>query len=96
MHGEVFFVSGVSSLTVLLYAVILTAVIFLIKLFEKPIRFLIRLVFNSALGGMLIIVINTLCAGFSFQIAINAVTLTLCAFLGVGGVGLLALFNLII
>ena len=88
--------SGVSSLTVLLYAVILTLIIILIKLLIRPIKILLKLAFNSAVSFVLILIINTLCAGFSFQIAVNAVTLTLCSFLGISGVGLLALLNIII
>lgn len=84
-----------SSLNVFIYAAILMIIMILIKVFQKPLKFLSKLILNCFAGSSLILVINTLCAQFGFQIAVNAVTLTLCALLGIASPVFLTFFNIL-
>lgn len=83
-----------SALAVFLYAVFLFATIFLIRVFQRQIKFLLTLIFNCILGCGAILAINTFAAGWGIQLALNAVTAALCAFLGIWAPVFLVAFNL--
>ncbi len=86
--------NGASAISVFLYAGVLFLVVLLAALLWRPLKFFLRLLFRSAVGCTAILIINTLFAHTSLQIALNAITALLCAFLGIGGVAFLVVFNL--
>ena len=83
-----------SAFLVFIYSAVLFLAIVLIKLFQKPFKFLLKLILNCAMGCAAILFVNTFCSSLGFQIALNAVTGVLCAFLGLASPIFLAAFNL--
>lgn len=64
------------------------------KIFVKPLKFILRLVLNSILGGLLLLLINYIGQGFSFHIGLNIFTSVLVGLLGLPGVILLIVLQL--
>jgi len=56
------------------------------KIFLKPIRFILKLIFNSILGGVLIFIINLFGNFLGFHIGLNAVTSVAVGLLGIPAV----------
>lgn len=77
-------------------AVLLAVLFIAFKVFMKPIQLLWKLVFNSAIGLVLLIVVNYLGAYVAFSIPINIITVLIAGFLGVPGVVLLAAFQILL
>lgn len=55
------------------------------RIFILPIKLILKLVFNSILGGILILAINLIGGMFSLHIAINFVTCIVVGLLGIPG-----------
>lgn len=55
-----------------------------------------KLVLNSILGGVLIIIINTIGANFGFHIGLNIITSIFVGILGLPGAGLLVILQIIL
>lgn len=53
------------------------------KIFIIPIKLILKLVFNSILGGILIFIINMIGMSFNFHIGLNIVTALVIGILGV-------------
>jgi len=83
-----------STVGVFLYTVTLFCLIFAFKLLFKPLRYIICYIMNVITGCGIIVIVNTFFTHLGFQIAINAVTISICGALGVSGVVFLSLFNL--
>lgn len=66
------------------------------KIFIWPLKKILKLVFNSVLGGVLIYVINIIGMNFGFHIGLNLLTAVLVGILGVPGAILLVLLKIII
>lgn len=66
------------------------------KIFIVPIKWILKLVINSILGGILIWIINLIGGIWAFHIGLNAYTAILIGILGVPGVLLLILIKLLI
>ena len=66
------------------------------KIFIWPLKNILKLVFNSILGGILIYVINLIGMNFGFHIGLNLVTATTVGVLGVPGAILLVLLKIIL
>ena len=65
------------------------------KIFTKPIKWLIRLIVNGILGGLLLYIINSI--GFAgLTIDINIITSLIAGILGIPGVILLFVLQLIL
>lgn len=62
---------------------------FLGKFFIVPMKTVLKLIYNSVLGGIIILIINFVGGFFSFQIALNPITAFITGTLGVPGVVLL-------
>ncbi len=82
-------------LNVLYFILGLVLVLFVLKIFGKPIKFLIKIAINTFLGGIVLLIINTLGAGFKIAIGINYLTALIVGILGLPGVILLILLSLI-
>ena len=77
----------------------LVCIIFLFifgKLFFWPLKSILKLIFNSILGGILIYLINVIGMNFGFHIGLNILTALLVGLLGVPGATLLVILKLIL
>lgn len=66
------------------------------KIFIVPIKWILKLIFNSILGGILIYIINFVGANWGFHIGLNFYTSILIGILGIPGVVFLILIKLLI
>lgn len=66
------------------------------RIFIVPIKWILKLVFNSILGGVLIWIINLIGGIWGFHIGLNLYTSLLVGFLGIPGAIFLILLKLII
>lgn len=73
-------------LLVILYVVV--------QIFLKPIKLLWKLLLNSALGLLLLMLTNYIAAYFSFSLPINVITVLIAGFLGIPGILLLIAFQI--
>ena len=66
------------------------------RIFIVPIKKILKLVFNSILGGVVIFLINLIGANFGFHIGLNIFTSILIGFLALPGVVCLIVVKLLI
>ena len=66
------------------------------KIFIWPLKNIVRLIFNSVLGGILIYIINIIGSSFNFHIGLNVITSILVGLLGVPGAILLIILKIIL
>ena len=66
------------------------------KIFILPIKKVLKLVFNSILGGLTILLINLIGSAFGFHIGLNIFTSILVGLLGLPGVVCLIIIKLLI
>jgi len=66
------------------------------RIFIVPIKWILKLIINSILGGILIWVINLVGGMWGFHIGLNLYTSLLVGFLGIPGVIVLILLKLIL
>lgn len=77
----------------------LACIIFLFifgKIFFLPLKSMIKLIFNSILGAILLYVINIIGGNFGFHIGINVFTAICVGILGIPGAGLLIVLQIIL
>ncbi|MBO4898267.1 MAG: pro-sigmaK processing inhibitor BofA family protein [Clostridia bacterium] len=84
------------SINIAVYIAALVLLIVFARFFKKPLKIIFKLIANSALGLMLIVIINTFSPQTSLYVGINPVTAAVCGVLGVPGVLLLVLIKLFI
>ena len=75
---------------------VLVILYFVFKVIMKPIQLLWKLVLNSAVGLVLLMIFNYAASYFSCFIPINIITVLIAGFLGIPGVLLLLAFQLLI
>lgn len=75
-------------MTIILYAVF--------KLFLKPIQLLWKLLLNSMVGLVLLLIFNYVASYFTFFVPINLITVLIAGFLGIPGVVLLVAFQFLL
>ncbi len=68
------------------YMLGLMIIFVLAKICAKPIKFIVKIILNSALGGVLLLCINTLGKAAGIYIGINAVTCVAVGILGLPAV----------
>ena len=66
------------------------------KIFIVPIKWILKLIFNSILGGILIYIINIVGTTWGFHIGLNFYTSILIGILGIPGAVFLILIKLLI
>lgn len=66
------------------------------RIFIVPIKKILKLVFNSILGGVVIFLINLIGANFGFHIGLNIFTSIIIGLLGLPGVVCLIIVKLLI
>ncbi|MDW7675001.1 MAG: pro-sigmaK processing inhibitor BofA family protein [Bacillota bacterium] len=59
----------------------------------KPIKLVVKLIYNSIIGLVLLLVINFIGGFFGLTIAINLITVLVAGLLGVPGLGLLVILQ---
>lgn len=69
----------------------------IVRLFKKPLEFLLKIAVNSALGGVLLVLLNTLLSEFSLPgVSVNVVTAAVAGLLGLPGVAALYILTLFV
>ncbi len=82
---------------IIMAAFFLLVILYIVaQVFLKPIKLLWKLVFNSAIGLILLLVVNYLGAFLSFKIGINLISVLIAGFLGIPGLLLLICFQLLL
>ena len=66
------------------------------KIFLFPIKRILKLVFNTIIGGAIIYIINLVGASFGFHIGLNIITSLVVGILGIPGAILLIILKFII
>ena len=66
------------------------------RIFIVPIKKILKLVFNSLLGGLAIYIINLIGSGFEFHIGLNIFTSVVVGILGIPGAICIVLIKLLI
>ena len=66
------------------------------RIFIVPIKWILKLVFNSILGGLLIEIINIIGGIWGFHIGLNLYTSLIVGFLGIPGAIFLILFKFLV
>lgn len=66
------------------------------KIFVWPLKSILKLTFNSVLGGVLIYIINIVGMNFNFHIGLNLLTAVLVGILGIPGAALLVILKIIL
>lgn len=66
------------------------------RIFIVPIKTILKLIFNSILGGVLIYIINLIGSAYGFHIGINIVTTICIGILGIPGAILLIVLKFLI
>lgn len=82
---------------IIIAALILLVVLYImIQVFLKPVKLVWKLLTNSIIGVILLLLSNYIGAYFAFQLPINIITVLIAGFLGIPGIILLACFQLLI
>ena len=66
------------------------------KSFAWPIKLITKLIINSALGALLIFIINLVGTSFNFHIGLNVINSVIVGILGIPGAVLLILIKIIV
>ena len=81
--------------TIIAFAIGLIALYILGKLLVVPVRILTKLIINGIVGGITLVIVNLVGGLIGISIAITPVTALIAGFLGVPGVVLLLIIQLI-
>lgn len=81
---------------IIVYFACIILIFIISKLFIMPIKKILKLIFNSILGGIIIYLINIVGSTFNFHIGLNIYTALVTGFLGIPGVVLLVFLKLLI
>jgi inhibitor of the pro-sigma K processing machinery len=72
------------------------AVVIIAKILSWPFKIIFKLLINIILGGILLVVVNILGAGFGLHIPFNAITALTSGILGIPGVILLIILQYVL
>lgn len=82
---------------IIMAGLFLLVIIFIIaQVIMKPIKLLWKLLLNSAIGLVLLMLVNYLGAYFDFNLPINIISVLIAGFLGIPGILLLVCFQLLL
>lgn len=85
------------TVNVIMAALFLLVIIFMIaQLIMKPIKLIWKLLLNSVIGLLLLMLTNFAGTYFSFALPINIITVLISGFLGIPGILLLICFQLLL
>lgn len=81
---------------IILYIAAIIAACLLMVVFARPIRAMVKLLVNSAIGGLAIIIFNFVSQLFGFFIGVNALTALTVGILGIPGFVMLLMLQVIL
>ncbi len=82
---------------IVLAAILLLVIIYFVaQVFMKPVKLLWKLLVNSVIGLILLMLVNFLGGYFSLSIPINLITVLVAGFLGIPGILVLICFQILI
>ncbi|MEN6327751.1 MAG: pro-sigmaK processing inhibitor BofA family protein [Syntrophomonas sp.] len=82
---------------IIIAALILLVILYIIiQVFLKPVKLVWKLLTNSIIGIILLLLSNYIGAYFAFELPINIITVLIAGFLGIPGIILLACFQILI
>ncbi|MBQ2890092.1 MAG: pro-sigmaK processing inhibitor BofA family protein [Clostridia bacterium] len=90
---EIFMIDSNSAVAYVVGIVIVALIFFLLT---KPLKWILKTVFNGLLGGIMLIIINSIGSSIGLMIPINPLNALLVGILGFPGVLLLVLIGLIL
>ena len=82
--------------TIITFLACIIAIIILGRIFILPLKKILKLLLNSILGGLLIVLINWIGVAFNIHIGLNVVTAIFVGILGIPGAILLVIFTMIL
>lgn len=83
-------------LNVIIAALFLLIILYIVaQVFIKPVKLLWKLLINSAVGLVLLLLVNYLGAFFEFSLPVNIISVLIAGFLGIPGVLLLICLQLL-
>ena len=71
------------STTIITFLACICVLFILGKIFTVPVKFLFKIIFNSIIGGLLILLINLVGSSFNFHIGLNLFTAIFVGILGI-------------
>ena len=77
------------------YILAIIIAVIILRIFSKPLKSVLWLCINSFLGGIGLILFNTVLASTGFSVAVNVVTSAVCGLLGIPGLVLLIILKLV-
>jgi len=90
-------VANMEFINIIIAVLFLLVILYIVaQVLMKPIKLLWKLLINSFIGLVLLVVVNYIAAFFAFNIPINIITVLIAGFLGVPGIVLLICFQLLI
>jgi inhibitor of the pro-sigma K processing machinery len=85
------------NVNLVLAALFLVVIIYIgAQVIMKPLKLLSKLIINSVIGLVLLLLVNYGAARFSFVLPINLITILVAGFLGIPGILLLICFQLLL
>ena len=87
---------GNSTNTIIIFLGCIIGIMLFGKMLILPIKLVIKLILNSAIGGLIIIITNWVGAIFNLHIGLNIFTAIFVGILGVPGAILLLIFKLVL
>ena len=80
--------------TIAMYLICILGIIIIGKIFIVPIKWIVKLILNSILGAIILLIINAVGGIFGLHIGINLITAAIVGILGIPGAILLILFSI--
>ncbi|MGR6837241.1 pro-sigmaK processing inhibitor BofA family protein [Syntrophomonas erecta] len=82
---------------VIMAALFLLVILYIVaQVLMKPIKLLWKVLLNSAVGLILLLIVNYIGNYFDFSLPINIITILIAGFLGIPGILLLVCFQLLV
>jgi len=88
-------VTKVNDQEIVLYILGLIVMLVVVTLFKKPVKFILKLVVNTFLGGLALMLLNTFGSAINLSIGVNPITAFTCGVLGLPGFVLLIIIKLL-
>lgn len=82
--------------TILVYILAILGICLIAKIFSAPIKLVMKLLANAIIGGIALIIINWIGGFFNFHIDLNFITALITGALGVPGIIVLLIIEMII
>lgn len=84
-----------SGLEIVAYALALLLALFFFRIFWRPLKAFLMMVFHAILGGLGLYICNFALAGLGLSLGINIVTASVCGLFGIPGLILLLILKVL-